>query len=117
MNDKIISKNRKKKEGIVADLSQKVEKATSIIFTNYQGLTHQQLERIKKTAKKLEAEYITTKNTLRFLTKILLVTCQRFDDVDCSFATNRPNLGISLQYNFTFNFILRKYECVNIFMK
>ena len=64
MNDKIISKNRKKKEGIVTELSQKVDKAKSIIFTNYQGLTHQQIERVKKTAKKLEAEYITTKNTL-----------------------------------------------------
>lgn len=39
-------------------------KAKSMIFTNYQGLTHQQLERLKKTAKKLQAEYITTKNTL-----------------------------------------------------
>ena len=64
MTDKIVSKNRKKKEGIVTELSQKVNKAKSIIFTNYQGLTHQQLERLKKTVKKLEAEYITTKNTL-----------------------------------------------------
>jgi large subunit ribosomal protein L10 len=64
MTDKIVSQNRKKKEGIVSELSQKVEKAKSIIFTNYQGLTHQQLERIKKAAKKFEAEYVTTKNTL-----------------------------------------------------
>ncbi len=63
MNNKI-SQNRKKKEGIVTKLSEKVNKSKSIIFTNYQGLTHLQLERIKKTAKKLEAEYVTTKNTL-----------------------------------------------------
>lgn len=63
MNNKI-SQNRKKKEEIVAKLSEKVNKAKSIIFTNYQGLTHLQLERIKKTAKKFEAEYVTTKNTL-----------------------------------------------------
>ncbi len=55
---------RKKKEKIVTNLSEKVNKSKSIIFTNYQGLTHLQLERIKKTAKKLEAEYVTTKNTL-----------------------------------------------------
>lgn len=59
-----VSQNRKKKEEIVTRLSEKVGKAKSIIFTNYQGLTHHQLERIKKTAKKLEAEYVTTKNTL-----------------------------------------------------
>lgn len=64
MTDVKISNNRKKKEVIVADLSDKVNKATAIIFTNYQGLTHQQLERIKKSSKKLEAEYVTTKNTL-----------------------------------------------------
>src|SRR5438552_2198584 len=63
-NNNKISKNRIKKEGIIAELSQKIDKAKSIIFTNYQGLTHQQLERVKKTAKKLEAEYVTTKNTL-----------------------------------------------------
>jgi large subunit ribosomal protein L10 len=55
---------RKEKEEIVTNLSEKVKRAKSIIFTNYQGLTHQQLERIKKTTKKLEAEYVTTKNTL-----------------------------------------------------
>lgn len=64
MTNNKISQNRKKKEEIVTKLSEKVKKAKSIIFTNYQGLTHHQLERIKKTAKKLEAEYITTKNTL-----------------------------------------------------
>ncbi len=63
MNNKI-SQNRKKKEGIVTKLSEKVNTPKSLIFTNYQGLTHLQLERIKKTAKKLEAEYVTTKNTL-----------------------------------------------------
>ena len=59
-----ISQNRKQKEEIVKKLSEKAAKAKSIIFTNYQGLTHQQLERLKKAAKKLEAEYVTTKNTL-----------------------------------------------------
>lgn len=63
MNNKI-SQNRKDKEAIVTKLSEKVNKSKSIIFTNYQGLTHLQLEKIKKTAKKLEAEYVTTKNTL-----------------------------------------------------
>lgn len=63
MSDKI-SANKQKKIGLVNELSEKVEKAKSMVFTNYQGLTHLQLERIKKTARKFEAEYVTTKNTL-----------------------------------------------------
>jgi large subunit ribosomal protein L10 len=59
-----ISSNRLKKEAIVAELLQKVEKAKGIIFTDYQGLTHQQIEGLKKSLKTLEAEYVNTKNTL-----------------------------------------------------
>ncbi len=59
-----VSNNRKKKEQIVAELLQKVEKAKGIIFTDYQGLTHQQIEGLKKSLKSMESEYINTKNTL-----------------------------------------------------
>lgn len=59
-----VSNNRLKKEQIVAELLQKVEKAKGIIFTDYQGLTHQQIEGLKKSLKTLEAEYVNTKNTL-----------------------------------------------------
>lgn len=59
-----ISQNRQKKEAIVAELLQKVEKAKGIIFTDYQGLTHQQIEALKKSLKAMEAEYVNTKNTL-----------------------------------------------------
>lgn len=59
-----ISSNRLKKEAIVAELLQKVEKAKGIVFTDYQGLTHQQIEALKKSLKSLEAEYVNTKNTL-----------------------------------------------------
>lgn len=59
-----ISSNRLKKEAIVAELLQKVEKAKGIIFTDYQGLTHQQIEGLKKSLKTLNAEYVNTKNTL-----------------------------------------------------
>lgn len=60
----IVSKNREKKEGLVAELLEKVEKSKGIVFTNYQGLTHLQLEGIKKAVKKNDGEYITTKNRL-----------------------------------------------------
>ena len=64
MNTDHISKNTQKKQQIVAELTDKVQKAKAIIFTNYQGLTHQQIENFKKTLRELEAEYVVTKNRL-----------------------------------------------------
>lgn len=63
MNDKV-SQNRQKKETIVAELLQKTEKAKGMVFTNYQGLTHQQIENLKKALKSSDAEMVIAKNTL-----------------------------------------------------
>ncbi len=63
-NKKIISKSREKKQEIVLSLSEKIDKAKALVLTNYQGLTHKQLEGIKKTLKQLDADFIITKNTL-----------------------------------------------------
>jgi len=59
-----ISKNREKKIAIVTNLSEKFGKAKAVVFTNYQGLTHKQIEGLKKAIKPLEAEYIVAKNSL-----------------------------------------------------
>jgi len=59
-----VSKNRQKKEQILAELVEKVAKAQGVVFTNYQGLTHQQLETLKKAMKSMEADYVAAKNTL-----------------------------------------------------
>jgi len=59
-----VSQNRQKKEGLVAELVEKVEKAKGIVFTQYQGLTHLQLEALKKALKKEDAEFVAAKNTL-----------------------------------------------------
>jgi large subunit ribosomal protein L10 len=64
MNDQKLSKNKEKKQQVVAELSEKIEKAKALIFTNYQGLTHIQIESLKKKIKPLEAEVAVTKNTL-----------------------------------------------------
>lgn len=64
MNDKKVSKNRVKKEGIVAELSDKKEKAKAMIFTNYEGLTHKQIENLKKGIKASDAEFVVAKNSL-----------------------------------------------------
>lgn len=59
-----ISANRQKKEQLVAQLVEKIGKSTGIIFANYQGLTHQQLENMKRNLKKADSEFIAVKNTL-----------------------------------------------------
>ena len=59
-----ISQNRQKKETIVAEISDKVGKAKAMVFTNYAGLTHQQLETFKREIRKADAEFAVAKNTL-----------------------------------------------------
>jgi large subunit ribosomal protein L10 len=60
----IKSLNRQKKEVIVGEVSEKVQKSKGMVFTNYQGLTHKQIETFKKTIKTMEADYVVAKNTL-----------------------------------------------------
>jgi large subunit ribosomal protein L10 len=55
---------RGRKETLVAEFADKVGKSKAFVFTNYQGLTHHQLEALKKAAKKVDAEFVVTKNTL-----------------------------------------------------
>lgn len=64
MSDVKTSQNRLKKEQLVAELLEKVEKSKGMVFANYQGLTHHQLEALKRALKKSEAEFVATKNTL-----------------------------------------------------
>ena len=64
METKKISPSRQKKEQIVAKLAERAAKAKGLVFANYQGLTHQQLEGLKKAIKSLQAELVVTKNTL-----------------------------------------------------
>lgn len=63
MNTKV-NTNRQKKEAIVEELVKKASRAKALIFTNYQGLTHKQLEGFKKAIKPLESDYVVAKNTL-----------------------------------------------------
>lgn len=74
MADAKVSQNRQKKEALIAELLEKVQKSKGIVFTNYQGLTHQQLEGIKRAMKKMEGEYVAAKNTL-----LLIALKDKFD--------------------------------------
>lgn len=62
--DKKISANREKKIAIVAEVVEKVEKAKAMVFTDFSGLTHKQLEGFKREVRKSDAQYMATKNTL-----------------------------------------------------
>ncbi len=59
-----VSNNRQKKEQLVAEMSDKVGKSKAMVLTNYQGMTHKQLEELKRSLKKANAELVVTKNTL-----------------------------------------------------
>jgi large subunit ribosomal protein L10 len=62
--DTKVTANRQKKIEIVADLNEKIGRSTAIIFTNFEKVTHKQLETLKKAIKPMEAEYIVAKNSL-----------------------------------------------------
>jgi len=59
-----ITANRQKKIGIVADLNGKIAKSKAIVFTNYEKVTHKQLETLKRAIKPMDAEYVVAKNSL-----------------------------------------------------
>lgn len=53
-----------KKVETVAKLKEKLEKTKALFLADYRGLTHQQLESLRKTLKKIGAEFVVAKNTL-----------------------------------------------------
>jgi large subunit ribosomal protein L10 len=59
-----VSANRQKKIKTVAKLNEKLTIAKAIVFTNYQGLTHKQLEGLKRAIKPMNAEFVVAKNSL-----------------------------------------------------
>jgi large subunit ribosomal protein L10 len=57
-------KTRQQKENTVAQLSDKLSQAKSVVFTNYQGLTMSQLSDLRKQIRSQGGEYTITKNNL-----------------------------------------------------
>jgi len=56
--------NRQKKEQLVAEIAERMGRSKALVFANYEGLTHKQLEELKKSLKKVDAELVVAKNTL-----------------------------------------------------
>ncbi|MBI2074661.1 MAG: 50S ribosomal protein L10 [Candidatus Levybacteria bacterium] len=59
-----VIKSLEKKKTVVAEISGKVNRAKAMVFTNYQGMTHKQIEGLKKALRGVDAELTVTKNTL-----------------------------------------------------
>lgn len=55
---------RDKKVKIVEEIKEKLDKAKSLVLTDYRGLTHRQLEEMRRAFKKVGAEFVVIKNTL-----------------------------------------------------
>jgi large subunit ribosomal protein L10 len=53
-----------KKIDTVQELTEKIAKAKSLIFADYVGLKHKQLEELRKNMRKVDAEFVVTKNKL-----------------------------------------------------
>lgn len=53
-----------RKADAITKLTDKVGRAKAIFLTDYRGLTHQQLETLKRALKKVEGEFVVAKNTL-----------------------------------------------------
>jgi large subunit ribosomal protein L10 len=62
--DTKVTTNRQKKIAVVAELNEKIGRSKAIIFTNFEKVTHKQLETLKKAIKPMEAEYVVAKNSL-----------------------------------------------------
>lgn len=63
-NEKRKSKLNQRKIDTVTALKEKLSRAKAVFVTDYRGLTHKQLEDLRKSLKKAEAEYLIVKNTL-----------------------------------------------------
>ena len=57
-------KTRQKKEEVVKDLTDKVKKAKSLVFVNFDGLKVKEVEELRQTFRKENIEYLVAKKTL-----------------------------------------------------
>lgn len=89
-----ISENRQKKEQIVAELVEKIDSSNGLVFADYQGLTHKQLEGLKKELKTLDSTIVVTKNSL---VKISLGKSRKFADYKDNEGLNLPTATILLR--------------------
>ena len=57
-------KTRDQKQDILTDLTERVGKSKSLVFTNYKGMTMSQMQVLRTSLEDLSAQFSITKNTL-----------------------------------------------------
>lgn len=55
---------REKKQAMVADYAEKLRRSQAVIVTEYRGLTHKQLEALRRELRGCSSELLVSKNTL-----------------------------------------------------
>lgn len=78
---------RARKEQIVARLVEKFDSSSGLVFADYKGLTHRQLEALKKELKQLNSEVVIAKNSL---IKLSLGKSQKYEDFKNNEGLNLP---------------------------
>ena len=89
---------RAQKEQIVAELVEKLDNSSALVLADYQGLTHKQLEDLKKELKKLDATIVVTKNSLL---KLSLGKSKNFADYKDNESLNRPTAALFVHADYT----------------
>jgi large subunit ribosomal protein L10 len=84
-----------RKEVIVAQLVEKLETSNGLVFTDYKGLTHKQLEDLKKELKKLDSTVVIAKNTLLKLAIDKSKFKENGKDIEAAFAAPTATLFIT----------------------
>ncbi len=74
-----------KKETLLTELKENLTRAKAVVLADYTGLTHKQLEEIRRLIKKAEAKLTVTKNSL--LKKALTETHKIIAEADLTGAT------------------------------
>lgn len=85
---------RARKEQIVAELVEKLNNSTGLVFTDYKGLTHKQLEDLKKELKKFDSTIVIAKNSLL---KLSIGQSRNYADYKDSEGLNQPTATFFIQ--------------------
>lgn len=96
---------RDQKVAQVKDLTQKMEKASSVVFTNYLGLTVAQITKLRSHLKKEDAEMQVAKKTLIQLAAKNANAPEVTDDmlkgdIACIFSYKEPTSGPGVTHKF-----------------
>lgn len=85
---------RGRKEQIVAELIEKFDTSNGLVFVDFQGITHQQLESLKKELKTVDSTIVVAKNSL---VKISLGQSKNYADFKDNEGLNLPTATLIIK--------------------